>query len=174
MRSLLYIVLALAACGRSDTARDTGTGDAARDAGAGDTAPAVVAENTAVAAPQPDITRISERLLGTWKAQGVDQGSTRPQKFTIIWTDKPDGELTGTIVFQPGESYDVEVVSATDSSIVYQSEPHNSPTLKAQVVTRTEARLVGDSLVGTYEAKATEGDKVLKGRFTAKRGSGPR
>jgi hypothetical protein len=51
--------------------------------------------------------------------------------------------------------------------IVYESEPHRSPTLKGQVVTRTQARFVGDSLVGTYAARATQGGKVLRGRFTA-------
>jgi hypothetical protein len=65
------------------------------------------------------------------------------------------------------------VVSTSDTMIVYESEPHRSPTLKAQVVTRTQARLVGDSLLGTYEAKAQQGGKVLRGRFTATRGSAP-
>ncbi len=51
--------------------------------------------------------------------------------------------------------YGVEVVSLSDSTVVYQSEPHRSPTLGAEVVTRTEARLSGDSLTGTYEARAT-------------------
>jgi hypothetical protein len=36
-------------------------------------------------------------------------------------------------------------------------------------VTRTEARLSGDSLTGTYEARATAGEKVLRGRFSAAR-----
>ncbi len=63
----------------------------------------------------------------------------------------------------------MKVVSTGDSTIVYQSAPHRSPTLKAQVVTRTTAKMVGDSLIGTYAATATKGGKVLKGRFTAVR-----
>lgn len=156
MRYLLCTVFALAACGRSETARTTAGDTAARD-----TAPAADRAMSAV----PD------RLLGTWTARGYDAGSSRPQEFTITWNRAPDGSLAGTIAFQPGETYDVKVVSTSDTTVVYESEPHRSPTLKGQVVTRTEVRFVGDSLVGTYAARATQGGKVLRGRFTANRGS---
>jgi hypothetical protein len=155
MRYLLYTAFVLAACGRADTARDARAGDTA-----------------ASSAPAPDraMSAVEDRLLGTWTAQGYDAGSTRAQQFTVTWTRSPDGSLGGTIAFRPGETYNVKVVSTGDSTIVYESEPHHSPTLKGQVVTRTQARFVGDSLTGTYEARATEGGKVLRGRFTAKRG----
>jgi hypothetical protein len=116
------------------------------------------------------MSAVSDRLLGTWNAQGYDAGSKRPQKFTLTWSRAPDGSLAGIIAFQGGVKYNVKVVSTGDSTFVYESEPHRSPTLKAQVVTRTHARLLGDSLSGTYEAKAKAGGKVLRGRFTAKRG----
>jgi hypothetical protein len=155
MRYLLFTAVLLAACGRADTPRDAAVGDTG--------APAA-----------PAMSAVADRLLGTWSAQGYDAGSNRPQKFTITWTRAPDGGLVGTIAFRPpGSTYNVKVVSTGDSTIVYESEPHQSPTLKAQVVTRSEARIMGDSLAGTYEAKATEGGKVLRGRFTAKRGSAP-
>jgi hypothetical protein len=159
MRYLLCTALALAACERRDTGRETGATD-----------------TTTAVAPEPDRTTsaVADRLLGTWTAKGYDSGSNRAQEFTITWTRAPDGGLSGTVAFRPGETYNVKVVSTGDSTIVYQSEPHRSPTLKAQVVTRTEARLVGDSLTGTYEAKAETGGKVLKGRFTATRGSAAR
>jgi hypothetical protein len=160
MRYLLCTVLVLAACERRDTARDTG-----------------VTDTMSAAAPAPDreraMTAVADRLVGTWTAQGYDAGSNRAQQFTITWSRAPDGSLSGIIAFRPGETYDVKVVSTGDSTLVYESEPHRSPTLKAEVVTRTEARLVGDSLMGTYEAKATQGEKVLRGRFTAKRGAAP-
>jgi hypothetical protein len=151
MRYLLCTALALGACQPRDTARDTPATDTA-------------------ASPALTMSAVPDRLLGTWNAQGYDAGSNRPQQFTITWSRAPDGSLTGTIAFQGGEKYNVKVVSTSDSTFVYESEPHRSPTLKAQVVTRTQARLVGDSLSGTYEAKAKEGGKVLRGRFTAKRG----
>src|SRR5688572_21024041 len=159
MRYLLCTALALAACDRADTARD---------ARVGDTAAAPPA-----AAPDQAMSAVPDRLLGTWMAQGYVAGSSKPQQFTITWTRAPDGGLAGTIAFRPGETYNVKVVSTSDTTIVYESEPHRSPTLKGQVVTRTQARLVGDSLLGTYEAKAQQGGKVLRGRFTATRGSAP-
>jgi hypothetical protein len=148
MRYLLLTVLLLSACERRD---------AARDAVPADSAPAAT----------PAMAPVADRLIGSWTADGFDEGSTKAQQFTITWSTAPDGSLGGVIAFKPGASYNVKVVSTGDSTIVYESEPHNSPTLKAQVVTRTEARLVGDSLLGTYEAKATEGEKVLRGRFAA-------
>ncbi|MEP7228427.1 MAG: hypothetical protein ABI785_13765 [Gemmatimonadales bacterium] len=153
MRYLLYTAFALTACGRHDTARD-----------------ARAADTSASPAPAPDraMSAVADRLLGTWTAQGFDAGSTRAQQFTIAWARTPDGSLAGTIAFRPGETYTVKVVSTGDSTMVYESEPHHSPTLKEQVVTRTQAHLVGDSLVGTYEARGTKGGKVLRGRFTAK------
>lgn len=157
MRYLLCTALLLTACERRDTA--------ARDTTAADTL------RPSAAAPDRAMSAVPDRLLGTWTAKGYDAGSSKPQEFTMSWTRAPDGSLTGTISFKPGETYKVKVVSSSDTSIVYESEPHRSPTLKAQVVTRTQARFVGDSLVATYAARATTGGKVLRGRFTAKRGS---
>jgi hypothetical protein len=161
MRYLICTALALAACDRADTARD------ARPA---DTAAAPVAADTTPAPPAPgQDTMLAARLVGTWTAQGYDSGTTRPQRFTITWSRAPEGGLTGQIAFRGGEKYNVKVVSTSDSTLVYESEPHRSPTLKTEVVTRTEARLSGDSLNGTYEARAAAGEKILRGRFTAAR-----
>jgi hypothetical protein len=162
MRYLLCAALALAACGRADTART----DAAGDTGLADTLPASPAPATS-----PDAGALASRLEGTWNAEGRDSGSTRPQKFTLTWTKTPDGGLIGKVSFQPGESYTVKVVSSSDSTFVYESDAHRSPTLKAEVVTRTEAQLSGDSLTGNYEARAASGGKTLRGRFTARKGA---
>jgi hypothetical protein len=158
MRYLLCTAFVLAACERADTARD-----AERIA---DTTPVPPAPPAAAGQD----TMVAARLVGTWSAQGYDSGTTRPQRFTITWSRAPEGRLTGQIAFRGGEKYNVTVVSTSDSALVYESEPHRSPTLKAEVVTRTEARLSGDSLTGTYEARATTGEKRLRGRFTATRG----
>jgi hypothetical protein len=158
MRYLLFAVLTLAACERRDTAREASTADTlASTPGPADTA------------RSQTMTAIPDRLLGSWTAKGYDAGSSTAQPFTINWTRAPDGSMGGTIAFQGGEQYRVKMVSTSDSTFVYESEPHRSPTLKADVVTRTEARLVGDTLVGNYQAKAKTG-KVLKGSFKATRG----
>lgn len=160
MRYLLCTALLLAACERrGDTARDT-----TRTA-----ADTLVADTTGAPAPAQTMSAVPDRLLGSWTAKGYDAGSKRPQPFSITWSRAPDGSLGGTIAFRSGEKYNVKVVSTTDTMIVYESAPHRSPTLKTQVVTRTQARMVGDSLIGTYVARATKGGKVLKGRFTAVR-----
>ena len=162
MRYLLCTALILIACERRDTARDATTTDSVARADA-------TADTTAPGSSQA-MSAVPDRLLGSWTAKGYDAGSSRAQPFTMNWTRSPDGSLGGTVSFQGGEKYNVKVVSTGDSTFVYESDPHRSPTLKAHVVTRTQARLVGDTLTGTYEAKA-KGGKVLKGRFTATRGS---
>jgi hypothetical protein len=160
MRYLLCAALVLAACERrGDTARDATRTDA--DTMALDTTAGPMRPQTMSAVP--------DRLIGTWTANGYDAGSKRAQPFTITWSRTPDGSLAGAIAFRSGEKYNVKVVSTGDSTIVYQSDPHRSPTLKTMVVTRTTAKMVGDSLTGTYAAKATKGGKVLRGRFTAVR-----
>jgi hypothetical protein len=157
MRYLICALLAAGACKGEN---------AARDAQRADTTPAPPA---AAPAPAQDTAAFAARLVGTWNAQGYDSGATRPQRFTITWSRDPAGGLAGQIAFRPGEKYSVKVVSMSDSTLAYESEPHRSPTLKTDVVTRTEARLSGDSLTGTYEARATAGEKVLRGRFSAAR-----
>jgi hypothetical protein len=160
MRHLLCAVLALAACGRAETPRE---------AQRADTTPTPPGPPAAAPAPSKD-TAAFARLVGTWAAQGFDSGSTRPQRFTLTWSRAPEGGVTGQVAFKPGEKYRVKLVSISDNNtVVYESDPHRSPTLKTDVVTRTEARLSDDSLSGTYEARATAGEKVLRGRFSAAR-----
>jgi len=158
MRYLLSTALALVACDRAETARDTSRSS-------------IDTIGPAAAASDRAMSPVADRLLGSWTAQGYDAGSNRAQPFTITWTRASGGSLAGTISFPKGETYDVKVLSTQDSTIVYESEPHRSPTLNAEVVTRTEARIFGDSLTGTYQARAEQGGKTLRGKFTAKRGA---
>jgi hypothetical protein len=166
MRLLICITLGFAAatCGKREA-----PGDAARMDTAAPVTPA--AESSAAPAASGVDSAVAARLVGTWSAQGYDSGSTKPQRFTITWTRAPDGGLKGMIAFQKGEKYGVKLISAADDRVVYESDPHRSPTLGAEVVTHTEAQLSGDSLTGSYEARATERGKTLRGRFTAKRGA---
>jgi hypothetical protein len=156
--------LTLVACGRRDNARTPS------DATVDTVGPADSSRMAGDTARNQTMSAIPDRLLGSWTAKGYDAGSSRAQPFTLTWTRSPDGSLAGKVVFQGGEQYNVKMVSTGDSTFVYQSDPHRSPTLGAQVVTRTQARLVGDTLSGSYSAKAKNG-KVLKGTFKATRGS---
>jgi hypothetical protein len=155
MRCLICVVLAVAACKREPAVRETERAE--------------ITPTPSAAAAVPDTAAFAARLVGTWTAEGYDSGATKPQRFTLTWSRDSAGGLAGEIAFHPGEKYRVKVVSMGDSAVVYESEPHRSPTLKAEVVTHTEARLSGDSLAGTYEARATAGGKVLRGRFSAAR-----
>ncbi len=157
MRYAPCLVLLLVACGRPNSDRGARSADTAATV---DTA----------AARAPDAAMLAPKLVGTWAALGYDSASTSGSKFTIVWRQEAGGQLRGTITPSSGPKYEVRVVSATDSSFVQESEPHLSPTLKAEVVTRTEAQLAGDSLVGTYEARTTDGARSLSGRFSATRG----
>ena len=157
-------VLALVACEKRTDREAMSTADSAR------TADTVMARDTASTSASPAATAVADRLLGSWTAKGYDDGSSRAQPFTITWSRSPDGSLAGMVAFAGGEKYNVKMVSTGDSTFVYESDPHQSPTLKARVVTRTLAKLVGDTLVGSYQAKAKSG-KVLKGSFKATRGS---
>jgi hypothetical protein len=166
MRYLICATLALSlvACERRDNARTAS--DAAMDT----VGPADSSRMAGDTARNQTMSAIPDRLLGSWTAKGYDAGSSRAQPFTITWTRSPEGALAGTVAFEGGEKYNVKIVSTGDSTFVYESEPHQSPTLKTRVVTRTQAKLVGDTLTGSYQAKAKSG-KVLKGTFKATRGS---
>jgi hypothetical protein len=163
MRYLFCAALMLGACQRRDTGHDNV---------ATDTAPPLTDTIRATSnnPPGQTMSALPDRLIGRWTAKGYDAGSSRPQRFTIEWNRAPDGSLAGNIAFESGEKYGVKVVSTSDSTFVYESDQHLSPTLKTQVVTHTVARLVGDTLKGTYEAKGKNG-KSLRGRFLATRGS---
>jgi hypothetical protein len=158
MRYLICAALALTACRRQNAAREAQSAD-----------PTPSPPAAAAPTPAQDTAAFAARLVGRWNGEGVDSGATRPQRFTLTWSRDSAGALVGEIAFRPGEKYRVKVVSMSDSTVVYESEPHRSPTLKADVVTHTEARLSADSLTGTYEARATAGGKVLRGRFGAAR-----
>src|SRR3954466_10061747 len=154
--------VALVACEKRTGREAMSTADSSRST---DT---IMARDTA--SPAQAATGVADRLLGSWTAKGYDDGSSRAQPFTITWSRSPDGSLAGSVAFQGGEKYNVKMVSTGDSTFVYESDPHLSPTLKARVVTRTQAKLVADTLIGSYQAKAKNG-KALKGTFKATRGS---
>ena len=155
----------LSACAK----KESGRGAAATDTSAAAPAaapPAAPASSTSASAGA------ASKLVGTWTAVGYDSGSTRPSHFTVIYQQGTGGGLTGRVTFAgSGPKYNVKIVSIADSGFVQESDPHQSPTLKKEVVTRTEARFAGDSMSGTFEARPTKGGNPLHGRFTAKRSS---
>ena len=169
MRSLpcttLCAVLILSACAKKESER----GAAATDTAA---AAAPAPPSAAPASSTSASAGAASKLVGTWTAVGYDSGSTRASHFTVVYRQGTGGGLTGRVTFAgSGPKYNVKIVSVTDSGFVQESDPHQSPTLKKEVVTRTEARFSGDSMSGTFEARPTKGGNPLHGRFSAKRTS---
>ena len=169
MRSLtcttLCAIVVLSACAKKESQRGAAAADTAA-AAAPAPPPAAPASSTSAS------SGAASKLVGTWKAVGYDSGSTRGSPFTVVYRQDTGGGLTGRVTFAgSGPKYNVKVVSITDSGFVQESDPHQSPTLKKEVVTRTEARFAGDSMSGTFEARPTKGGKPLHGHFTAKRTS---
>jgi hypothetical protein len=160
----LCALVILSACAKKESERGAAATDTSAAAPAA--APAAPASSTSAGAAA------ASKLVGTWTAVGYDSGSTRASHFTVVYHQGTGGDLTGTVTFAgSGPKYNVRIVSITDSGFVQESDPHQSPTLKKDVVTHTEARFTGDSMSGTFEARPTKGGSPLHGRFTAKRTS---
>ena len=157
---LLCGAFLLAACGPGDDTRVANEG--------ADTTAAAPAEVPAA----PAASGAASKLVGTWEGRGWDAGDKKGTPFTAVRRLSDDGTVTGTITIPgSGTKYNFKTTSVTESTFVQESEPHRSASLKAEVVTRTEAKFAGDSMWGTYEARATKGGKTLRGRFVAKRTS---
>ena len=159
MRIILGSVLVLAACSNPDTDRASITTDT------GAAAPAEVPA-------APAASGAASKLVGTWEGRGYEEGDKKGTRYTAVRRLSEDGTVTGTLTIpSSGSKYNFKTISMTESTFVQESEPHRSPTLKTEVITRTEGRFAGDSMWGTYEARATAGGKTLRGRFVAKRTS---
>jgi hypothetical protein len=155
----LCTMVVLASCAKKESERGARPADTA------------TAAAPAAAPPTRGPAGLASKLVGTWAARGYNSGSARAMPFTIVYR-RADDSVTGTVTFPgAGPKYGVRIVSITESTFVQESDPHQSPTLKKEVVTRTEGRFAGDSISGTFEARPTKGGAPLRGRFTAKRTS---
>ena len=136
--TMLCAIVILSACAKKESERRA----AAADTGAAATPAA--APSGASASSTSETPGAASKLLGTWTAVGYDSGSARASRFTVVYRQAAGG-VTGTVTFAgSGPKYNVKVVAISDSGFVQESDPHQSPTLKKEVVTRTEARFAGD------------------------------
>jgi hypothetical protein len=60
-------------------------------------------------------------------------------------------------------------VTMSDTAFVLESQPYMDRQSKMEVVDHVEGRMVGDSMVGTFEMRPTKGGKPTTGRWTAHR-----
>lgn len=154
MRKAILAVLVLAACAKGD--------DAATDTTAADTG----------AAATPALTPVQSMYAGTWNGRSYRAGapaSDTGSKWVMTFAAADTG-LTGTLRFD-GQTTDIpiRVDEATDAGMRTTFGPYLSPTAgNVEVTTTTDGRIEGDSLVGTFVATPTTGDRV-SGRFVARR-----
>jgi hypothetical protein len=73
------------------------------------------------------------------------------------------GTLAGTLTFTGlgTPAIPVRPIAVSESTLVIEFGPYQSPTANVEVITRSEGRLAGDSLVGTYVALPTAGGGVV-------------
>jgi hypothetical protein len=122
--------------------------------------------------PAQDTTKLSSRLVGTWRGAVTNSGSPRAQRLSIIWRKAPDGHLTGTVVSASGAKYPITVVWSSDTAFIAESAPHRSPLLGTIVVTRSVIQFKAHALEGTFEARPTTlSAETLSGHFTVTRTS---
>ena len=105
----------------------------------------------------------AEKYAGTWEGRSVQAGSDSGVTWTSQMTATATGTVTGTLAFTGLATPPIEMrtIELSDSIIVFEMGPYESPTAKAQVITRSEGRVSGDSLWGIFVMLPTEGGAVV-------------
>ena len=158
-------LLALVACGRSETRTDSATGAAATDAGASTGASSAAAPS---AAPAPAPALSLSQLEGTWQGKSFDEKDSA----IATWTLHAGSDTSKWIAtFTNGTKVPVHVVSLAGDSLVAQMPAYKSVSMKGQTITiRFVARVHADSLAGTFESRLlSKPDSVRHGRLAATR-----
>jgi hypothetical protein len=140
MRSVLCAALLVAACAPADKSRAT-------------------------AGP-------AQKYAGTWDGRSYRSESDTGTPFRIVASVAEDGTLRGTLMFTQVEAPPIPVRARqlSDTALVDEIGPYQSPTAHRRVVTTTTGRLHGDSLNGTFEMRPAEGgNAIMNGRFRSKR-----
>jgi len=133
--------------------------------------PLLVLALAACARTERGAANLAQQMTGTWEGRSFRSASDTAVPWTNVLTVGSDGALTGSLTFtgtnQPPVA--MRMVALTDSTISWELGPFYSPTVGAEVTSRTEARYAGDSLWGTFEARPTAGGEPVRGTFAAKR-----
>jgi hypothetical protein len=84
-------------------------------------------------------------------------------------TASAEGALSGMLAFTGLSTPPVAVrtIELTDSTIVFEIGPYQSPTANTEVITRSEGHLAGDSLWGNFVMLPTAGGGVVPDMSTA-------
>ncbi len=117
----------------------------------------------------------AQTYAGTWEGRSFRAPGDTGVRWTNVITAGADGKLTGSLTY-PGANLPpvaVRVIEVTDSTVVQDLGPYHSVTLNADVITRAEGHIKGDSVWGTFEARPTGGGAPLRGTFAGKRTQRP-
>lgn len=105
----------------------------------------------------------AEKYAGTWEGRSFRSASDSGVAWTSEMTATAAGTLSGTLTFTGTGAPPIELrtIELSDSMIVFEMGPYESPTAKAPVITRSEGRVSGDSLWGTFVMLPTAGGGVV-------------
>ncbi len=104
----------------------------------------------------------AEKYAGTWDGRSVRTGSDSGVAWTLQMT-AAQGTVSGTLAFTGTAvpPVDVRTIELSDSAIVFEMGPYQSPSAKVQVITRSTGHVSGDSLSGTFVMLPTAGGGVV-------------
>src|SRR5256885_4375943 len=144
MRSVLCAALVAAACAPADKSRAPAAGPA-------------------------------QKYAGTWDGRAYHSESDTGTPSRIVSSVAEDGSLRGTLMFpqSPEPPIPVRARQVSDTALVDEIGPYQSPTTHRRVLTTTTGRLHGDSLNGTFEMRPGAGrERSTQGTLRSQR-AGP-
>jgi hypothetical protein len=105
----------------------------------------------------------AEKYAGTWEGRSFRTGSDTFISWTSQMTAGPQGTLSGSLQFTGLQTPPIEMrtIELGDSTITFEIGPYQSPTANAEVITRSEGHLSGDSLWGEFVMLPTQGGGVV-------------
>lgn len=117
----------------------------------------------ACAREQPRAARPAERYAGDWEGRSSRSASDTGIAFAVHLNADTGGTLSGTLQFTGlgTPPIPLRTIEVSESTFVFEIGPYQSPTANAEVITRSEGHLAGDSLVGSYVMLPTAGGGVV-------------
>lgn len=112
-------------------------------------------------APRPPAAP-PDRYAGTWEGRSVVAGSEGGATWRLALAAAA-GKATGVLSFAGPDTsaLAVRTIELSDSGIVFEIGPYRDPQPNAEVITRFEGRVSGDSLAGTFVMLPTKGGGVV-------------
>ena len=114
------------------------------------------------------------KYAGTFEGRSYSREADTGTPFRLEASVAPDGTLRGTLTFTTvaGPPIPVRGRQVTDTAVVNEIGPYQSPTVHRLVVTTTTGKLRGDSLNGTFEMRPADGGApIAHGAFRSRRSS---